>query len=193
MSLTDAVAGPLAGTWNAGAAASTFAFGVRHSGVFWFRGVIPEVRATLVVGDGGAGPALEGAARVESISVREPEALRDSVLGEKFFDASDHPELVFRSTSVVLAGDGRAVVEGELTMRGVTVPVRAEGEWAGPAASALGDLAGLSLHAVVDRRAFGFDWQNPMPDGGPVVGWEVAIDVELMLIRHTPEDGGAAA
>jgi polyisoprenoid-binding protein YceI len=180
MSSLDVV--PLNGTFAVAAPGSTFAFGIRHSGVFWYRGVIPEVTGALRVEDDGA-VALEGAARVESISVREPEAMRASVLGAAFFDAERFPELTFRSTSVQLLDDGVAEVDGELTMRGATVPVAATGTWAGSAATSIGELAGLSLHATIDRRAFGLQWQNPLPDGTDQVGWEVAIDVDLMLLR----------
>jgi polyisoprenoid-binding protein YceI len=180
MSSLDVV--PFTGTFAVAAPGSTFAFGVRHSGVFWYRGVIPDVTGALRVEDDGA-LVLEGAARVESISVREPVAMRASVLGAAFFDAARFPELAFRSTSVRLADGGSAEVDGELTLRGVTVPVSATGSWAGPTATPIGDIAGLSLHATIDRRAFGFEWQNALPDGTDQVGWQVALDADLMLLR----------
>ena len=114
---------PFAGTYRAQPVPSTFAFAVRHSGVFWYRGSLSDVAATLR-GDGDA-LALEGSARVDSISVVEPAAMRASVLGPEFFDAERHPEITFRSTAVRLADDGRAEVDGELTIRGVTRPVTA--------------------------------------------------------------------
>ena len=46
--------------------------------------------------------------------------------------ADVHPELTFRSTGVELRDDGSAVVEGELTIRGITRPVRAEGSYRAP-------------------------------------------------------------
>ena len=109
-----------------------FAFAVRHSGVFWYRGSFSDVTATLR-GDGDA-LALEGSARVDSISVVEPAAMRASVLGPEFFDAEHHPEITFRSTAVRLADDGRAEVDGELTIRGVTRPITASGHYAAAAA-----------------------------------------------------------
>src|SRR3954471_15465349 len=103
---------PFAGTYRAVSVPSTFAFAVHHSGVFHYRGTLPDVAATLSA-DGDA-LALEGSARVESISVVEPPAMRESVLGPAFFDAERHPEITFRSTAIRLADDGRADVDGEL-------------------------------------------------------------------------------
>jgi polyisoprenoid-binding protein YceI len=121
---------PFIGTYRAQPAPSTFAFAVRHSGTFWFRGALPEVAATLRA-DGDA-LALEGSARVDSITVVEPEAMRASVLGPQFFDAERHPEVSFRSTEIRLADDGQAAVEGELTMKGRARPVFAIGEYSAP-------------------------------------------------------------
>ena len=176
---------PFSGTYNALAVPSSFAFAVRHSGVFWFRGSLSDVAATLRA-DGDA-LALEGSARVESISVVEPAAMRASVLGPEFFDAERHPEIMFRSTAVRLADDGRAEVDGELTIRGVTRPVIASGDYTSPRLSSFGEIAGLQLHARFDRRDFGFDWQMQLPGGGDAVGWDVEVDIDLLLRREDPD------
>jgi polyisoprenoid-binding protein YceI len=106
------------GSYRAQSTASTFAFGVRHSATFWFRGSFADVTATLR-GDGDA-LVLEGASRVDSISVVDPPEMRASVLGDQFFDAERHPEVGFHSTDIRLADNGAAEVDGELTIRGVT-------------------------------------------------------------------------
>jgi polyisoprenoid-binding protein YceI len=180
--MATVAAQPFAGTYAAQPAPSTFAFAVRHSGVFWFRGSLSDVAATLRA-DGDT-LALEGSARVDSISVVEPAAMRASVLGPEFFDAERHPEILFRSTEVRLADYGRAEVEGELTIRGITRPVTASGYYASPRESAFGEIAGLELKTSFDRRDFGFDWQMKLPGGGEAVGWEVEVDIDLLLIRQ---------
>jgi polyisoprenoid-binding protein YceI len=177
---------PFAGTYRAEPVPSSFAFAVRHSGVFWYRGSLSDVAATLR-GDGEA-LALEGSARVDSISVVQPAAMRASVLGPEFFDAERHPDVSFRSTAVRLADDGRAEVEGELTIRGVTRPVTASGHHTSPRQSSFGEIAGLQLHTSFDRREFGFEWQMELPGGGVAVSWDVQLDIDLLLIREDAED-----
>jgi polyisoprenoid-binding protein YceI len=172
---------PFSGTFRAQPVVSSFAFAVRHSGVFRYRGSLSDVAATLR-GDGDA-LVLEGSARVDSISVVEPPAMRASVLGPEFFDAEHHPEISFRSTAVRLAGDGRAEVEGELTIRGVTRPVTARGRYATPRTASFGEIAGLELTTTFDRREFGFAWQLELPGGGDAVGWDVELDIDLLLVR----------
>jgi polyisoprenoid-binding protein YceI len=175
---------PFTGTFRAEPVPSTFAFAVRHSDAFTFRGVLPEVAATLRA-DGDV-LTLEGAARVDSISVIEPEAMRASLLGAEFFDAEKHPEVAFRSTEIRLTDDGRAEIDGELTMKGTTRPVSATGHFSPPRQAAFGEIAGLQLSTTIDRRDFGFDWQMELPEGGVAVGWEVEIDIDLLLMREDP-------
>jgi polyisoprenoid-binding protein YceI len=179
---------PFSGTYRAQSAVSSFAFAVRHSGVFWYRGSLSDVAATLR-GDGDA-LGLDGSARVDSISVVEPAAMRASVLGPEFFDAQRHPEITFRSTALRLADDGRAEVDGELTIRGITRPVTASGHYAPPRQAGFGEAAGLQLQTSFDRREFGFEWQTELPGGGDAVGWDVDVEIDLLLMR---EDAHAEA
>jgi len=179
---------PFTGTYRAAPVPSTFAFKVRHSGAFWFRGVMPQAEATLRPGEGGL--VLEGAAKVESISVFEPAEMRAHLLAPDFFEAERHPEVSFRSTDLRLDEGGCLGLDGELTIKGITRPVAVTGHWSGPRQAAFGEIVGLSLRASFDRREFGFDWQAEMPDGGEAVGWEVELEVDLLLM---PEASGAGA
>ena len=176
------------GTYRAQPVPSSFAFAVRHSGVFWYRGSLSDVTATLR-SDGDA-LTLEGSARVDSISVVEPAAMRASVLGPEFFDAERHPEITFRSTEIHLDDDGLAAVDGELTIRGVTRPVTASGRYAAPRQASFGEVAGLQLQTTFDRREFGFDWQMALPGGGVAVGWDVEVDIDLLFIREDADPEG---
>jgi polyisoprenoid-binding protein YceI len=182
--MSDIATQPFAGTYRGQPAASTFAFAVRHSETFWFRGVMPEVEATLQAGDEGL--VLEGSALVGSISVVEPVEMRAHLLAPDFFDAANHPEVSFRSTDLRLTGEDRLELDGELTMKGIARPVHATGRYSAPRPATFGDIAALELHTSFDRREFGFDWQAETPDGGNAVGWEVQLDVDLLLLAERP-------
>jgi polyisoprenoid-binding protein YceI len=186
--MSSVVAQPFSGAYHAQPGVSTFAFAVRHSGVFWYRGSLSDVAATLR--DDGDGLTLEGAARVDSISVVEPAAMRASVLGPGLFDTEHHPEIAFRSTAIGLADDGQAKVDGELTIRGLTRPVSASGHYASPRQASFGEVAGIELHASFGRRKFGFEWQMELPGGGDAVSWDVEVDIDLLLVRDATDAEG---
>jgi polyisoprenoid-binding protein YceI len=158
---------------------SAFGFAVRYQGVSIFRGTLSGGTATLADGR------LEGAAPVESISIRTPEQFRAFVLGPEFFDAANHPEIRFASTRLDLRDDGRAEVDGELTIKGVTRPVRATGAWTPPAVDAFGATrAHLQLEAEVDRTEFDLMWETKLPSGEKALANEVTLTVDLSLTER---------
>jgi polyisoprenoid-binding protein YceI len=176
MSTTTA---PLAGTYTADPVHSSFGFAVKYQGISLFRGTLDEVDATLVDGK------LDGAAKVESISIRTPEQFRAHVLSDEFFAADKHPEVTFTSTSLDLREDGTATVEGELTIRDSTRPVTAAGHWTAPAADAFGSTrAHLQLATVIDRTQFGLNWNMPLPNGGNALANDVTLTVDIALIQQ---------
>jgi len=173
---------PFAGTYQADPVHSSFGFAVEYAGTGKFRGTLGDVSATLSAGQDGL--SLEGAARVESISIQQPEMFRAHVLGPEFFDAESHPEVTFRSTKVELSEDGTARIDGELTIAGTTRSVAAAGSWAEPVRAAGGGLrAGIEVETVIDRRDFGFEWQMELPNGGDALGYDVMLEVNLALFQ----------
>jgi polyisoprenoid-binding protein YceI len=168
---------PLAGTFTADPVHSSFGFAVAYQGVSVYRGTLDEVTATLADGR------LEGAAKVESISITQPEQFRAHVLSPEFFDAANHPEVTFVSSNVDLREDGSAVVEGDLTIKGITKPVTATGTWTAPAEDAFGNVRGhLTLEAQVDRTAYDMNWNAPLPSGGKALADDVTLTVDISLV-----------
>ena len=169
----------LSSTYNADPVHSSFGFAVRYQGVSLFKGTLADVTATVTDGR------LEGAAKVESISIRTPDQFRQHVLSAEFFDVENHPEVTFTSSDLDLREDGTAVVNGELTIKGITRPVEATGTWIAPAADAFGNSRGhLNLEAVVDRTEFDMNWNMALPSGGNVLANDVTLTVELSLVEQ---------
>jgi polyisoprenoid-binding protein YceI len=170
---------PLRGTYTADPVHSSFGFAVRYQGVSVYRGTLTDVTASLADGR------LVGSAKVESISIRQPEQFRAHVLSPEFFDAARHPEVTFASSEVDLREDGTAKVTGELTIKGITHPVEAAGTWTEPSADAFGNTRGhLHLEAVVDRTQWGMTWNMSLPSGGDVLENDVTLTVDLSLIEQ---------
>jgi polyisoprenoid-binding protein YceI len=185
--MSTVAAQPFSGIYRSEPVHSSFAFAVCHSGLNRYRGSLSDATAALRAD--GEDLLLEGSASVYSISIVELPQFRAHVLGPDFFDAARHPEVIFCSTEVRLDDDGRAEVDGELTIRRITHPVIATGRYAAPRPGAFGgEVAGLELQTSFDRRDFGMDWQMEMPGGGDMLAWDVELTIELRLER---DDGGA--
>jgi polyisoprenoid-binding protein YceI len=166
---------------------STVTFSARHFGVGAFRGTFSEVSSALTIDEDGA--RIEGRAAVESMSIRRPDKFREQMLGPDFFDAENHPEIEFRSSRLDLEADGTAVLEGELSIRGIAKPLRATGTWRGPVEDPYGlQRVAIDLDAVVDRRDWNMDWQALLPKGGEqAVGWKIHLDARLELIEKSED------
>ncbi len=174
----------LDGTYVADPVHSSFQFAVKHMKVATFRAGFDEVEATLVAGDEGI--SLEGRAKVDSVSVTNPPELRAHLVeSTDFFDGHNHPEILFSSTSVDLAEDGTATVEGELTIKGITKPVVATGTYQPVVEDPYGGKrSALELTATLDRREWDLNWQAPLPSGEDVLAWDVTLSVNLELVQQ---------
>ena len=165
-----------AGTYTLDLVHSTFAFAVKHNGVSTFRGQFEQVEAKL------EDTVLTGSAQVESVKIALP-PLKEHLLSPDFFNAADTPTITFRSTDIRIADDGRAEVDGELTIRGVTKPLTAKGNLAYGENVFGAEVVGLALKATVDRREYGLDWQAQLPKGRDLLGWDVMLEVDLELVK----------
>ena len=174
---------PLTGVFSADPDHSSFVFAVKHMKVATFRASFDDVTARLSTAESGA--SLEGTARVESISIKNPPEFREHVVnGPDFFDAANHPEISFRSDSLELGDDGDVELEGELTIRGISRPLTASGSYQEPIENPFGaQVMSVELQATVDRREWGLSWNAPLPKGGHVLDNQVEITVQLELAK----------
>ena len=164
------------GTWQVDPVHSTVAFSVKHMLVSNFGGGFGAFDVTL--DESG----LRGTVDVASIDVSEP-TLNGHLLAPDFFDVERNPQLSFHSTAIRLSGDALDI-DGELTLKGVTKPVKIEGTVSGPATHPFDGSSrlGLELETVIDRAAFGLDWNAPLPTGGFYLGNDVKLHAELELV-----------
>ena len=168
------------GTWQSDPVHSNVGFAVRHI-VGTFRGSFGEFEATL--SDASGQPQLTGHVPVESVQVKE-ENLQAHLLSPEFFDKEQAPEISFESSGIKVE-DGQLVVDGELTVKGMSKAVVARGEITGPIAGPDGNARlGIDLETKVDRHDYGLDWNMDMPDGGKMLGDEVTLTVHLELVKE---------
>ena len=166
------------GTWTVDPVHSSVEFKVRHIGLSNFKGRFTDFTASLADGR------LEGSARVESVAVKLPD-LHGHLQSPDFFDAERHPEITFSADAVEVDGGGVAVVNGELTIKGITKPIEARGSITEPGPNpAGGESIGLELETTVNRHDFGISWNADLPNGKKALADDVTLTVELELVRE---------
>jgi polyisoprenoid-binding protein YceI len=171
------------GSYTADPTHSSFQAGAVHMGVGTFRTTFADFDARLTCDQDGS--RLAGRAQVSSISISNPPEFREHVVnGQEFFDASNHPEIVFTSSRLDLKGEATVELDGELVIKGITKPISATGTWREPIEDPYGGLrAALDLHAVIDRRDWEMNWQLALPKGGDALGWDVTLEIHLELVK----------
>ena len=170
-----------AGAWEIDPVWSALEFEVRKLGLVAIKGRVPGFTGTIV---GGEKPSLSGI--VDATSVTTFDETRDGHLqSPDFFDTQRHPELRFESTSVSRDGE-ELVVQGNLTIKGVTRPVELRGTYAGSDQDPWGnERIGLELTGTVDRTEFGLEWNAPLPGGGFLLPNEVVLKATFAAIRKS--------
>jgi polyisoprenoid-binding protein YceI len=161
---------------------STAGFAVKHM-LATFRGSFARFSAELTVDEDGRAR-LVGTVPVDSVVVKD-ENLAAHLQSPEFFDGEQHPEIRFESTEIVVDGPS-ATLTGDLTIKGHTERVTAEGSVVGPLEDPFGNTKlGLQFETIVDRTKFGLNWNNPLPSGDPALANDVTIIVDLQLAKES--------
>jgi polyisoprenoid-binding protein YceI len=168
-----------AGTWTIDPVHSQVGFAVGYH-VGTFRGSFSPVEAKLQVGEDGSAK-LTGSASVSGVKVQD-ENLTAHLQAPDFFDAERTPEISFASTAIRPAGE-ELEIDGELTIKGTTLPVTAKGKVGEQQEYMERPYFGLELKATVDRTRYGLNWNNPLPNGDPALASEVSLTAELFLTK----------
>lgn len=128
---------------------------------------------------------------IRAASIDTANAERDAHLrSADFFDVDEYEEITFTSSRVVATGDDTYDVTGILDMHGVekeiVLPVTFLGEMDFRGAT----RGGFTTAVKLDRTDWGIVWNSPLDQGGTVLGDEVAIEINLEVIRQETEAAG---
>ncbi|HXL20725.1 MAG TPA: YceI family protein [Streptosporangiaceae bacterium] len=181
ISQAETIAGYVTGTWTIDPLHSEVGFSVRHMMVSKVRGKFTKFSGELVTGENPLASSV--AAEIDLASIDTGAEQRDGHLrSPDFFDTENHPVMSYRSTGIRAKGDGY-VVDGELTLKGVTknVPLTLELNGFGPDPYG-GTRAGFTATGEINRQDFGVTWNAAMEHGGVVVSDKVNINLEIEAV-----------
>jgi polyisoprenoid-binding protein YceI len=177
--MTTATAIPT-GTYTSDGVHSSAGFAVKHM-LATFRGGFSTVNATVTVDEDG-NARLTGTVPVNSVIVKD-ENLQAHLQSPEFFDGEQYPEIRFDSVELTVDGP-LATLAGDLTIKGHTERITAEGSVVGPLEDPFGNIKlGLQFETVVDRTKFGLNWNAPLPKGGFMLANDVTLSVDLELLQ----------
>jgi polyisoprenoid-binding protein YceI len=162
-------------------------FAAQHQIIGKVRGRFDKMTGTIVVAKDPAECSVE--VSIETASVDTQNTVRDDDLrGPDFFDAKKYPVITFTGHGIRKSGD-HWVLDGSLTIRGVTKTVPLDFQFNGGAAAAQPgkpDRVGFHASAGVKRADFGMTREltkelGPQP---PKVDVWIEIDTEALGTQH---------
>ncbi len=167
-----------AGTWTLDPSHSEVQFSVRHMMISKVRGTFGVKAATLTAPENPLEATVEATVDVASIDTKD-EGRDNHLRSADFFDVENYPTMEFRSTGVRIE-NGDFLVDGDLTIKGITKPVTFDFDFGGFGTDPWGNYkAGATAKAVINREDFGLTWNAALETGGVLVGKDVTIELDL--------------
>lgn len=119
-------------------------------------------------------------------SVSTGNADRDGhLLGADFFDAVQYPKITFEGKSFRKVDDGDYELTGDLTLHGVTKPVKLSAEYGGLMKDPWGNIkAGFSIAGKINRKDWGLAYNAVLDNGGILLSEDVKLNMEIQLIKQ---------
>jgi len=172
-------------TWNIDPVHSVVEFKVKHMMISNVKGHFSKVSGTLNFDE--AKPENSNVdATIEVASVNTRDEQRDGHLkSPDFFDVDKFPNITFKSTSVKATGAGRGIVEGNLTIHGVSRKVTLDVEGpTEPGKDPWGNTRiGIQATTKISRKDYGLTWNAALETGGILVGDEVTITLDVQFVK----------
>ena len=114
-------------------------------------------------------------AKIDVSSIDTGNSKRDRHLrSPDFFDANNFPFIIFESSDVEKLENGKYIVTGLLTMRGITKNITLRGE----RKKNTDNKIVFSAESLIDRQDFGISWNRPFQK---IAGMMVSNEVKILL------------
>ena len=181
----------LAGEWRFDPAHTRLGFSTRHAMVTKVRGAFNDVEGVINVdAEEPTNSTVSVTIKVASIDTRNEQ--RDQHLRTNdFFDAPHYPEITFVSKRIDQIEENSFIVNGDLTIRGVTREIAIPIEFIGVERDPFGNLrAGFEGSRRIDRKDFGVNWNAALDSGGVLVSDRILLEFEVSAVKA---NGASAA
>lgn len=180
-------------TWKIDPFHTEIKFKVRHLVVSTVTGLFRKFDGTIESNSADFSDAkISFEADVDSIDTRNE--MRDNHLrSADFFDAANHPKMIFVSKSVKKLSDSNYKVTGDMTIRGTSKEITLDVEYNGTVLGMDGsEVAGFEIKGKLNRLEFGLHWNALTETGGVVVSDAVRLEISAELKKQSSDVKTAA-
>ena len=172
-------------TWKIDPAHSEIQFKIRHLMVANVTGYFKKFDLVVETetDDFNTAKKIEFTSDIDSIESNNEQ--RDTHLkSDDFFNAEKFKQLKFVSNDYSRSGDD-ATLNGDLTIRDVTKPIKLNVEYGGSVIDPYGQSkAGFTVTGKISRKEYGLMWNAVTEAGQVVVSDEIRIHCEIQLVKQ---------
>lgn len=171
--------------WALDPSHSEIQFKAKHLMITNVTGSFGEINATAETnGDDFSTAKISFSAQTKSVTTGNEQ--RDGHLkSPDFFDPEKFPEMKFESTKIEKKSDNEFDMHGNLTIKGISKPVKLSVEHLGVQKDPWGNTkAGFSINGKINRTDWGLTWNAALEAGGVLVSEEVKIHSEVQLAKQ---------
>ncbi len=185
LAVAAAPAASTAATWDLDTTHAELGFKVRHMMVSWTRGKFDRFEGALQLDEEEVSKSkLTVSIDVASVNTNVKDR-DDHLRSADFFEVEKFPKMTFTSTKVE-PKNGRLLVTGDLSIRGVTKSVTLDAD---PLPPAVKDpwgkwRTGTRATTTLKRKDFGLTWNKALEAGGIAVGEDVELSLEVEFIKR---------
>jgi polyisoprenoid-binding protein YceI len=182
-------------SWRIDPSHSQITFSVRHMMISNVRGRFENFTGTVEFDEQAPTTRSSVEVQIEAASINTRDERRDAHLkSADFLNAEKYPYLVFKSKRVEAIDAHHGRIIGDLTIRDVAKEVTLDVEYAGQSKSPWGAIsAGFEARAKINRKDWGLNWNLALETGGVLVGDEIAVEIELEIVKEPEAQPEAVA
>ena len=172
-------------TWQIDPQHTAAGFAVKHLMISTVRGQFKGVTGTINWEDQDISKSTVDIT-IDANTVDTSEPKRDADLkSDKFFDVAKYPTISFKSKKIEQVSAGKLKITGDLTIHGATKEAVLDVEGPTPPVKDPWGNTRVAANATtkLNRQDFGVKWNANMDGGGVVVGDDVAITIDLEMIK----------
>lgn len=172
--------------WVIDPAHSEVSFKVKHLMISNVKGLFKEFKGSISTkGEELFAQDIEFSLNPASIDTGAAD--RDAHLkSADFFDVEKYKSLIFKGTGLKTGEEqGTYVLNGDLTIKDVTRPVKLNVEFGGKMKDPWGnEKAGYTLSGKINRKEWGLNWNAALEAGGVLVSDDVTISCDVQVLKQ---------
>lgn len=162
---------------------SELAFNVRHMMITNVKGIFRKFDVNIEADGNFTKSSID--VTIDAASIFTNEDQRDGHLkSADFFDVENHPTISFQGRSFKMVTNGKYILTGNLTIKGVSKEIKFDVEFGGVNKDPWGnEKVAFSLVGIINRKDWNLNWNAALETGGVLVSDEVKILAEVQFVK----------